>query len=72
MDKNYKYIGSWSTNNHTTFNSSSYYGNNKQQLSKEIRDICKANTFSGNSGIWYVDEANSGETVLTGKVYNKI
>lgn len=65
----YKYAGSWSANNGSTY-IRPVYGNNKHALAREMRQACRANVFAGSTGHWSVWEIEGNEhydtTVLSG------
>jgi len=66
MEKQYKYKGGWTANNNTY--NYSYVGNNKRELAKDMREICKGEVFEGNRGTWYVKDAATDEVILDGWV----
>ena len=63
-----KYTGGWSANNGSTYNYG-YTGNNKKTLARDMREICKGNVYSGNTGCWQVIDAN-GTVVASGICHN--
>ena len=63
-----KYTGDWSANNNSTY-SYGYTGNNKKTLARDMREICQANVFAGNTGHWEVTDAN-GTVVARGTCRN--
>ena len=65
--KKVKYTGGWSANNGSTYNYHQYSGSNKKLLANTMRAICKGNTFKGNTGHWWVSDANNN-TVLSGTI----
>ena len=69
-----KYTAGWTANNGSIYNYS-YSGNNKKELAKLMRDICKGNVFKGNTGKWFVRESRYNPwdcalDVLSGTVKN--
>jgi len=62
MDK--KYAGSWRANNGSTY-SDGYEGNNKRELAKDMRDMCRGNVFAGNTGYWDVSDKD-GNIIMSG------
>ena len=62
-----KYVGCWSANNGSTCGTG-YEGNNKKELAKSMRDMCKGNTFAGSVGQWDVSNTQTGEVVSSGTV----
>ena len=68
-----KYLGNWSANNGSIYGNLSR--NNKAELKKDLRVICKGNVFSGNTGNWNVYEITDGKRsdipILSGKISKK-
>lgn len=69
-----RYSGGWSANNCGTY-SYHYESDNKKELAKFVRDICRGNVFAGNTGHWYVREnteeaKQSDNNIYSGTVRN--
>ena len=68
-----KYSGNWSANNGSIYGNRS--GNNKAELKKDLREICKGNVFLGNTGNWNIYEVTDGKrsdmSILSGKISRK-
>jgi hypothetical protein len=52
-----KYLGSWSANNGSSYNTGYKFGNLKDAR-KTMRAICKGNVQIGNTGHWHVVSVN--------------
>jgi hypothetical protein len=63
-----KYVGGWNANNGSTY-SYGYQSNNKNQLAKDMKEMCKGNVFKGNFGRWYValnNDNDSDQNIMQG------
>jgi len=69
MRNTVKYLGYWSANNGASYGSE-YEFSNKATARKVMRDIASGNTFSGNTGLWWIDDTG-GESVSKGSVHIK-